>query len=273
MKKSKIIIIVIAIILVVLGIVFIPSLFKKDKKQSNEKICSNLVSILTPYITNKDTDGFIEKWDNREGFNTTSTCSKVECLCEDAWDLFLQNKINISDKYLEKGLVSSAYNSLGSTYIKNYKKINKYFNKKDIFKIIPSKEKEEITGVYHSFGIWKWEHKVGSSFKMNKRYVSFASSYMTLQFSDYFDKVLISGHLKPSKHTNWNPEKNVSVEWYNYKILDNTIYIKLENESESEYDKIFEITEIKDNSMKLKLLMNLEDVDAGQIYEFNYIQQ
>jgi len=241
---------------------------KESEKPSNSKICSNLVKTIKPYVESKDTDGFNEKWDNREGFNTTDNCSTIECLCPEAWDLFMLNKINTADKYLAEGFVSSAYNSLGSTYIQNNSKIKEYFNSNKIFKILSTKEKEEITGIYYSFGSWEWKHEPGSKFKFKTRYVNYGSSNMSLQFSNYSDEVLISGHLKPSKHSNWNPDKNISVNWYNYKIVENKIYIKLENESS--YDVIFEILDVTDTTLSLKLLIDLDDVKAGQVYNYTY---
>ena len=92
-------------------------------------------------------------------------------------------------------------------------------------KLLSTKEKEDATNIYHSFGEWNWKYTVGGTFKFNKRVVYYGSSELSLKFDDYSDEVLISGHLAPKGHTNWNKEKNISVNWYNYKIIDNKIYV------------------------------------------------
>jgi hypothetical protein len=78
--------------------------------------------------------------------------------------------------------------------------------------------------------------------------------------------------LAPKGHTNWNKEKNISVNWYNYKIIDNKIYIKLKDESDESYDALFEIVSLTDTNLSLKLLINTTDVNAGAVYEFTYKQ-
>ena len=268
--KKLIIIIISLCILIPIIIIIISKIYKNYQEKQNIEKCKQYVMRLQSYIDSKDTEGFDDNWGKDISFYTDDTCNTFKCNCPKSWDLFLENKINKSDKYLEQGLVSSAYDSLGSNYISDYKILKDYYNNHNIFKLISSKQKEEITGIYHSFGSWKWSHTVGGSFKFNKRLVRYGSSYLNLQFDNYSDKVLISGHLLPNKHKNWNSENNISVNWYNYKILENKIYLKLENESDNKYDALFEIVTLNDTTLSLKLLQDMEDVNAGQIYNFNY---
>ena len=288
-KNSKIIIIILCIIIfsIVIAVptfIIVKDAMEKAKireeeraaeeklendKENNKIACSENVAVLKTYIENKDTDGFDKAWQNRKAFVTVDeNCKKLECLCSDMWDLYLDNKINKADKFLEQGLISSAYNELNSTYIDEYPKIKKYFDSKNIFKLLSTKQKEKITGQVYSFSNWVWEYKVGSGFKYNKRYVRYGSSNMSLKFDNYSDQVLISGHLKAARHTNWNPDNNIAVEWYNYKVINNIIYVKLKNEKN--YDKLFQITKLTDTNLSLKLLRNLEDVNAGQVYNYVY---
>ena len=67
-------------------------------------------------------------------------------------------------------------------------------------------------------------------------------------------------------------KKNISVNWYNYKIIDNKIYIKLKDESDESYDALFEIVSLTDTNLSLKLLINTTDVNTGAVYEFTYKQ-
>lgn len=275
-KKTMYIILgTVVVISIIIGTVLLKPFTDSDNsnestKKSNETICNNLTNTLEPFINSKDTKGFEDAWFNREGFDMqNATCSEIKCVCPKAWDLFVKNKINQADNFLENGLVSSAYDAIHS-YISTDQSVKEYHDQHNLFKLISSKEKEEVTGIYYSFGEWSWQYKVGGSFKFNKRYVSYGSSSMTLKFDNYSDQILISGHLKPSKHKNWNADKNIAVEWYNYKILNNKIYIKLKTEDDSKYDSIFEIKKITDTSLSLKLLMDLDDVKKGQVYNYTY---
>ena len=277
-KKVIFICVGVLVLIAIIGIILTvspsssTSTTKGNSKKDNRTICNNLTDKLQVYVDNKDTESFDNIFSNRESFDTTDlSCDDLACLCPKAYELFIQNKLNKADVFLEKGLITSAYNEI-SSYIDKETKVKEYHDKHNIFKIISTKQKEQITGIYSSFGQWQWEYKVGGSFKFNKRYVRYGSSSMNLQFDNYSDKVLISGHLKPNKHKNWNAENNIAVEWYNYKIINNKIYIKLENEDDSKYDSIFEIKKLTDTSLSLKLLLDLEDVKKGQVYNYKYVR-
>lgn len=243
-----------------------------SKEKSIETKCKEFTDKLQVYINNKDYEGFSNTgWFDHEDL-TFDGCDTIECSCPSAWNLFLENKKLQANEYLNKGLISSAYNILGSNYISEYKELKEFYESNNLFKLISSKQKEETTGIYASFGQWEWKHQVGGDFSFNKRYVNYGSSSLSLQFNNYSDQVLVSGHLAPTNHPNWNSEKNISVNYYNYKVLDNKIYLKLLNESDNEYDSLFEIISISDLELKLKLLIDTTDVNKGQIYTFNYVR-
>ncbi len=242
------------------------------KEKSIETKCQEFTDKLQVYIDNKDYEGFSNTgWFDHEDLST-SECTTIDCSCPSAWELFLENKRLQAIDYLDKGLISSAYNVMGENYISKNTKLKELYDSNDIFKILSTKQKEEVTGIYASFGEWEWKYQVGGDFSFNKRYVNYGSSNLSLQFDDYSDIVLISGHLAPKNHPNWNKEKNISVNHYNYKVLDNKIYIKLKEESDDNYDSLFEIVSISDTQLKLKLLINTTDVNKGQIYTFNYVR-
>lgn len=88
----------------------------------------------------------------------------------------MDNKINYSKQLLSEGLVSSAYNELGTNYISENDKIKEFFDNTEIFKLLSTKEKEDATNIYHSFGEWNWKYTVGGTFKFNKRVVYYGSS-------------------------------------------------------------------------------------------------
>lgn len=256
-------------VIAIVVIVAIASTMNEDK---NASACENFIATLQTYVDKKDYEGF-EKvgWFNHENLGTKD-CEEISCACPKAWDMFMDNKINYSKQLLSEGLVSSAYNELGTNYISKNDKIKEFFDNTEIFKLLSTKEKEDVTNIYHSFGEWNWKYTVGGTFKFNKRIVYYGSSELSLKFDDYSDEVLISGHLAPKGHTNWNKEKNISVNWYNYKIIDNKIYIKLKDESDESYDALFEIVSLTDTNLSLKLLINTTDVNAGAVYEFTYKQ-
>lgn len=258
--------------IIALALIFIKEPEEEEKVYSAEEECHRFTEALKPYIEKEDYAGFDNAWFDH-GDLTTSECETIDCACPSAWDLFLENKKLQALNYLDQGLVSSAYNILGSNYIDSYEKLRKVFDENNIFKILSTDQKEDITGVYASFGSWEWKYEVGGSFSFNKQFVNYGSSTLSLQFDDYSDKVLISGHIASTKHPNWNKEANISVNWYNYKIIDNIIYIKLENESESSYDGIFQIISLTDSELQLKLLFNTTDVNAGQIYKLTYLRK
>lgn len=256
-------------VIAIVVIVAIASTMNEDKGAS---ACENFVANLQKYVDSKDYEGFeMVGWYNHENLGTKD-CKEISCACPEAWNMFMDNKINYSKQFLDEGLVSSAYNELGTNYISKNEKIKEFFDETAIFKLLSTKEKESITNVYYSFGEWYWKHTVGGEFKFNKRNVYYGSSELTLKFDDYFDEVLISGHLAPKGHANWNSEKNISVNWYNYKVIDNKIYIKLKDESDESYDALFEIVSLTDTNLSLRLLINTTDVNAGAVYEFTYKQ-
>ena len=268
-KKLPIILIIIALIIgIPIYLYFCTDIFV-NKRKIVEENCRVFTEKLQVYIDNKDFKGFDNGWFDHDTLSLDE-CETISCSCPSAWELFLNKKILEADSYLEQGLISSAYNALGSNYIEEYSKLEDYYNEHEIFKILPTKQKEKLTGVYYSFGEWQWEYQVNGGFSFNRRYVNFASSYLNLQFGDYFDTIIVSGHLAPVNHPNWNNEKNISVHTYNYKILDNKIYMKLEDEDDSQYDALFEIISLTDTELSLKLLINMSDVNAGQIYVMNY---
>lgn len=256
----------------VIAIVIIVAIVSTMNEDKGASACENFVTNLQKYVDSKDYEGFERVgWYNHENLGTKD-CKEISCACPEAWNMFMDNKINYSKQFLDEGLVSSAYNELGTNYISKNEKIKEFFDETAIFKLLSTKEKESITNVYYSFGEWYWKHTVGGEFKFNKRNVYYGSSELTLKFDDYSDEVLISGHLAPKGHANWNSEKNISVNWYNYKIIDNKIYIKLKDESDESYDALFEIVSLTDTNLSLKLLINTTDVNAGAVYEFTYRQ-
>ena len=278
-KKHKILWIVLFIIFVLFIILIAVSNIEKDDTKDNnsalerekraEKECKEFTERLQVFIDNKDYEGFDSGW-SKHGDLTTDSCTTISCSCPSAWALHIERNILHSQDYLNQGLISSAYEALHISYTTDESgTLQNFHDSNHIFKILSTEQKTEITGVY--YGGWNWKYQVGGSFKFNKRYVHYGSSTLRLTFNDYFDKVLISGHMASSKHPNWNYEKTISVNWYNYKILNNIIYVKLE--SETEYDALFEIVSLTDAELQLKLLINTTDVNAGQIYIMNYNRQ
>ena len=269
LKKIKKIIKIVSLILVILAILTIIGIkiYDSIREKNVAKNCETFTNKLQTYLDNKDYDGFDDGWFDHENLSTRN-CDTIDCSCPSAWNLFIQKRLLKAKDLYEQGFISSAYETMGSNYITENPELQKFHDENILFKLISSEDKEKITGIYHSFGSWEWEHVVGGTLKFNKRYVNFASSNLSLKFDNYKDIVLISGHIASKEHPNWNSDKNISVEWYNYKVLDNKIYLKLENESE--YDAMFEIVELTDTNLKLKLLISTTDVDKGQIYEMTY---
>ena len=258
--------------IVLLGVCGCNNSKEKIEEKSIETKCQEFTEKLQLYIDNKDYEGFSKTgWFDHEDL-TTDECETIDCSCPSAWNLFLENKKLQAIEYLDKGLISSAYNIMGANYISENEALKEFYDSNNLFKLISSKQKEEVTGVSASFGKWEWKHQVGGELSFNKRYVNYGSSTLSLQFSNYNDEVLISGHLAPTNHPNWNSEKNISVNYYNYKVLDNKIYIKLKDENESQYDSLFEIVSLSESQLKLKLLINTTDVNKGQIYTLNYVR-
>jgi len=268
-KKWPIILIIIAIIIGIFIYLYFCTDTFVDKRKIVEENCRAFTANLKVYIDNKDFEGFDSGWFDHDTLSLDK-CETISCSCPSAWELFLDKRILEADSYLEQGLISSAYKSLGSNYIEEYSKLKDYYNEHEIFKILPTKQKESVTGLYPTFAEWQWEYQVNGGFSFNKRYVNYASSYLTLKFGDYFDDIIVSGHLASAKHPNWSNERNIAVHTYDYKILDNKIYMKLEDEDDSQYDALFEIVSLTDTELRLKLLINTTDVNAGQIYVMEY---
>lgn len=268
-KKIKKIIKIISLILLILAILIIvgANIYNSIREKNVQKNCEIFTDNLQTYIDNKDYEGFDDGWFDHKNLSTKE-CDTISCSCPSAWELFIENRLLKAKDFYNNGFISSAYNSMGNNYINENSELQKFHDENNLFKLISSEQKEKITGIYHSFGSWEWKYVVGGSFKFNKRYVNYGSSNLSLKFDNYSDKVLISGHIASKEHPDWNSGKNIAVEWYNYKVLDNKIYIKLE--SESEYDAMFEIVELTDSSLKLKLLISTNDVNKGQIYEMTY---
>ena len=242
---------------------------KKEEKEENlEEKCEEQSKMLQTYIDNHDAKGFDEAYNGVHlPESKDASCTNLTCKCPSIWNQFLTNKTIKADDFIKQGLISSAYNEIGY-YIDDEKVITDYYDKTTVLKLLSSRKKDKRLNTYNAE--WKWKYVVGGSFKFNRRSVNYGSSSLSLQFGDYFDKVLISGHLQPKNHTNWNAEKNISVNYYNYKVLNNIIYVKLENEADNKYDGLFQIVSVTDTKLKLKLLLNLSDVNKGQVYEFNY---
>ncbi len=119
-------------VIAIVVIVAIASTMNEDK---NASACENFIATLQTYVDNKDYVGFERVgWFNHENLGTKD-CEEISCACPKAWDMFMDNKINYSKQLLSEGLVSSAYNELGTNYIsekmtrlKNSLIILKYLN-------------------------------------------------------------------------------------------------------------------------------------------------
>ena len=141
-------------VIAIVVIVAIASTMNEDK---NASACENFIATLQTYVDNKDYEGFERVgWFNHENLGTKD-CEEISCACPKAWDMFMDNKINYSKQLLSEGLVSSAYNELGTNYISENDKIKEFFDNTEIFKLLSTKEKEDATNIYHSFGEWNWK--------------------------------------------------------------------------------------------------------------------
>lgn len=232
-----------------------------------EKKCKEYTDRLQTFVDNKDYQGFKDNWYIHEDL-IGGECETIYCSCPKAIDLHTKIDLFEAEEYYQKGNISKSYNVLDMS-IGNENEIKEFYDTHQLLKLLPTKEKEEITGINSTFGEWGINVKEGGDIDFNKQYVNITSTYLYMNFSTYSDTVSISGHLANKKHPYWNDEKNCcAVERFDYRIIDNKIELKRENEKE--YDAMFEIISLTDTELKLKLLISTTDVNKGHIYVMQY---